>query len=164
MAIHTDFFLASQDELQVALPLRLLPSAGPPWRSRKRFTKAALSADFPTIEECEAIKQFESYPQKNLLPDCFEELNFVLGGDGDEFTAALYKPPLMVPGDDPFAGLFQFPQEFVRALAAIPDGKIPSIAEEWLGHKKASATLGRLCKMSRAAIDANKNLYLWMVI
>jgi hypothetical protein len=164
MAIYTDFFLASPLELQNALPLRVPPTVGPPWEPSKPFSRQALAAEFPTDEEAEALKMFEMLPQKNLTPDLLEELHLSLGGDEDKFSAAFGRPPFMVPGEDPFGGIFQLPAEFVHALADLPRRRLEGVAKEWLGDKKAKPALVGLWTLAKKAISENKNMYLWMVL
>ncbi len=165
MAVYTDFFLASADELQKACPLRVPTcSLQPPWRPARPFSNEAKAAEFPTNEECEAIKRFVYYERKGLLPHILEELHLLLGGQEDQFTAEFGKPPLMVPGDNPFGGICQLPSEFVHLLAGIPQNRMASIAEEWLDTKQAKSTVAFLQKMAKAAVDQNQNMYLVIIV
>ncbi len=164
MAIYTDFFLASTEELQEACPLRVPASGDPPWRPSKPFSDEALAADFPTVAECEALKEFVYYEQKNLLPDRLEELHLMLGGDESQIWAVLHRPPLMVPGQNPFGDIFQLPSDFVRGLAELPQDRVAAIAEEWLGDKKTKGAVNSLRKMARKAIEQAKNMYLLVLV
>jgi hypothetical protein len=163
MSVLTDLFVASDEELQSACPLRVPPSAGPPWRPSRPFPEAAARAEFPTLEECDLLKKFPYDSTNNLLPDLLEQLHLLLGGDETKFNATFDRPPLMVPGDNPFGDIFQLPPELVSALAKLPKERSASVAEEWLGDKKAKRTVDALRKLASKANYEGKNMYLLMI-
>jgi hypothetical protein len=173
MAIYTDFFLATQSELQQAMPLRVPPKdktekdASTPawqWEPMNPYSPEALAMEFPTEKESKAVEEFDVISLKNVTPDILEQLHQILGGEADEFNEAISRPPLMAPGEYPYGGLFQVPPPFVTILAELPEKRLAATTEEWLGDKKAKPALVALRKMAKTAIELEKKMYLWMVV
>jgi hypothetical protein len=187
MAVYTDFFIASDDELKAAFPNRfpvadnpvieevMIQSTGEKrlirvWQSAQPFPEIDPTVTYPSKEEAIAVQRLPLVQFKNVDPVKLAMLQQILvGGEFDELIEGLLRPALIAPGDDN-SMLYCLPSTLVDALAVIDDQQV--VAQHWCETEElvldgwstedASEIIGALHDFAKEAKTAGKNLYLWV--
>jgi hypothetical protein len=187
VAIYTDFFVASEEELRSAFPHRFPvakrpktrkathPITGEPlavkeWGPAEPFPELPKAVRYPSKAEAKAVSrlphaQFKSIDQLKLAT-----LQAILtGGDALGLMEGLCHPALMAPGDEN-SGLFRLPKSWVEAVAGIE--KAGPVAKTWaatdecqadnLTARDAAEVVEALRDLAEMSLAEAKGMFLWV--
>jgi hypothetical protein len=187
MAVYTDFFVASEEELRRAFPHRFPVAKRPKtrkvrnpftgqmqsvkeWGPAKPFPALPKGITFPNKEEAKAVRKFPLVQFKGIDPVKLATLWTIIdGGELESIIEELCRPALVAPGDD-CSILLLLPQAWIRAVAEIE--KLGPVAKKWAtteecrldnwNAKDASEVIAALQKLAEYALTESKNMFLWV--
>ena len=185
MGLLTDFFVASEDELQAAFPHRYPVAAKPTvkkaknpftgepitvqeWNPAKPFPKKTVPV--PRDEEFRAVQRLPLAQFKNVDNVKLAQLYCVLtGAEFSDVIGDLGRPALVAP-DDETTPLFRLPADWIKTVAGID--KLPAVAKAWAATEECQAdgftakdtkeVAEALRALARKAIADGKGMFLWM--
>lgn len=187
MAIYTDFFIATEEELLAAFPLRY-PSAKRPkarkgknpltgkavtvmeWGPAKPFPPTPDEVTYPNRDEWEAVAHLPLVQMKSVDPYTLSLLWEILGGgDSDALLDDILRPALVAP-EAYSSMLYRLPQAFIEAVAGIE--KVAPVVKAWVATEElkfdkwkvadARAVIEQLQELAKRAIAESKGMFLWM--
>lgn len=109
----------------------------------------------PTITCAEDLAESVVLDGHNLAPEILADLDFIITGETDR------EPTWLSEADAP-VGVFQLPDEFVTALAELPDERLAFVSDEWgMAAIRGDATyLVQVRQIAREAIAHDEGLYI----
>lgn len=189
MSILTDFFIATEEELVAAFPLRYPVAKRPKlrktknpftgeavtvkeWGPAKPFPPTAEGVTYPSKDEGKAVRRLPLLQLKGVDPVKLASLWSILGGgEWLPLVDELMRPALLAPGDD-FNRLYRMPQKWVEAVAGI--GTIAPVAKLWAATDEfnfvkwrladAREILNPLRELAKRALAESKGMFLWVIV
>jgi len=187
VAIYTDFFVASEDELQAAFPFRFPVAKRPKsrrvrnpftgqdqavkeWGPAQPFPELPEGITYPSEVEAKAVRRFPLVQWKGVDQIKLATLQALVGGgEVQSLIRELCRPALVAPGDEN-STLFRLPPAWIEAVAGIK--KVAPVAKKWaateelqLDHwktKDAAEVIESLRELARRAVAESKGMFLWI--
>jgi hypothetical protein len=187
MAIYTDFFVASEEELRATFPRRVPvaerpveresrnPFTGESWKVKEwvpaePFPELRGGTTYPRPSGVEAVRRLPLAQWKKVDQVKLATLQqFLAGGEFQPTIEALFRPALVAPGDED-SKLFRLPREWVEAVAGID--AVGPLAEAWAATEEcrldnwsvedAAEVIVSLRDLARRALAESKGMFLWV--
>jgi hypothetical protein len=187
VAIYTDFFIASEEELRAAFPNRFAVANVPTLReARNPFTgqtrmieewgpaqplpRVSAGITYPSEAEMQAVSQLPIVRFKGVDIVKLAALQSITsGGDLQSQIGALCCPALVAPGDEN-SPLFRLPRPWIEAVAGIEN--VDTVATKWASTeecqldrwnaKNAAQAIEALRTLARRSKGESKGMFLWV--
>jgi hypothetical protein len=187
VAIYTDFFVTSEDELRAAFPYRFPVAKRPKthrgrnpftgqvqvvkeWGPAEPFPELPEGVTYPSKAEVKAVHRFPLAQFKGVDQVKLATLQaLVSGGELQSHIEELCRPALVAPGKET-SFLYRLPLAWVEAIAGIK--KVAPLAKDWAATeecqldnwtaKDASEVIGSLRELAKRAVAESKGMFLWV--